>query len=58
MAAAPDDAKLCGSYTRNPVTVEFDNAADGKVATYFGRWTSQRGTSGPWSAPVSMRIAA
>jgi hypothetical protein len=28
----------------------------GKMATYFGRWVTQRGLAGPWSAPVSMII--
>ena len=31
---------------------------DGKVATYFARWCGIRGDVGPWSLPVSMRIAA
>jgi hypothetical protein len=30
----------------------------GKVATYYARWASQRGETGPWSVPVSFRFAA
>ena len=52
------DAKFYGKFTRNPVVVDFDAADDGKVATYYARWASARGEVGPWSLPVSMRIAA
>jgi hypothetical protein len=51
-------AQLYGQFTKNPVGVAFDPADDGKVATYFGRWVSRKGDVGPWSLPVSMRIAA
>jgi hypothetical protein len=46
------------AFRRNPIAVEFDHADDGKVATYFARWADAKGQVGPWSAPVSMRIAA
>jgi hypothetical protein len=36
----------------------FDPADNGKVATYFARWTNAKGEMGPWSAPASMPIAA
>lgn len=52
------DAKFYAKVTRNPVVVAFDEADDGKVATYYARWASVRGEVGPWSLPVSMRIAA
>ena len=45
-------------FTRNPIVVPFAEADDGKIATYYGRWASVRGEVGPWSLPVSMRIAA
>ncbi len=32
--------------------------ARGKFATYFARWTNFKGELGPWSAPVTMQIAA
>lgn len=36
----------------------FDPADAGKTVTYFGRWTNGKGELGPWSPPVSIRIAA
>lgn len=51
-------AQFYGAFTRNPIAVGFAQAEDGQVATYFGRWASRRGDTGPWSLPVSMRIAA
>jgi hypothetical protein len=56
--ADPSAAAFHGAFTKNPVGVAFDAADDGKVATYFGRWASRTGEVGPWSLPVSMRIAA
>ena len=56
--ADPAQATLYGSFTKNPIGVEFNHADDGKVATYFARWISARGDVGPWSTPVSLRIAA
>jgi hypothetical protein len=38
--------------------VDFTEDKDGKVATYYARWASVRGEVGPWSLPISMRIAA
>jgi hypothetical protein len=52
------DADFIGKFTRNPIEVEFEPEDDGKIATYYGRWASVRGEVGPWSLPVSMRIAA
>ena len=52
------DAAFYAKVTRNPVTVQFDEADDGKIVTYYARWASPRGEVGPWSVPVSMRIAA
>jgi hypothetical protein len=57
-AGGPADARWAGQYTRNPITVAFDPADDGRRATYYGRWIARRGDVGPWSAPVGMRIAA
>lgn len=53
-----DDAKFIGLYSRNPVAVGFVPEDDGKMATYFARWCDLKGQTGPWSLPVSMRIAA
>jgi len=52
------DAVFYGKFTKNPIGVAFAPSDDGKVATYFARWASRRGEIGPWSLPVSMRIAA
>jgi hypothetical protein len=57
-ATDPAASQLYGSFTKNPIGVEFNHADDGKVATYFARWVSLRGDVGPWSDPVSFRIAA
>jgi hypothetical protein len=47
-----------GKFTKNPINVEFGETDDGKIATYYARWASQRGETGPLSLPQSMRIAA
>jgi len=52
------DAQFYGKFTKNPIPVEFDETDDGKMATYYARWASARGETGPWSLPISMRIAA
>jgi hypothetical protein len=57
-AVAPEAATFQGAHTRNAVRVSFQSTQDGKVATYFARWCGIRGDVGPWSLPVSMRIAA
>ncbi len=52
------DCRFYGKFTRNPIGVEFQETDDGKMATYYARWCSVRGEVGPWSLPISMRIAA
>ena len=52
------DARFIGKFTRNPISVEFNEPDNGKFATYYSRWASVRGETGPWSLPVSMAIAA
>lgn len=52
------EAQFYGKFTRNPIAVEFSEADDGLIATYYARWASPRGEVGPWSIPISMRIAA
>src|SRR5262245_17420772 len=54
----PTQAFFLGFVTRAAFTSNFEAGDDGKIATYFGRWTNGKGELGPWSAPVSMRIAA
>jgi hypothetical protein len=46
------------AFRKNPIASAFDHADDGKVATYFARWADAKGQVGPWSARVSLRIAA
>jgi hypothetical protein len=57
-SASPESARFYGTFTRNPISVQFTHEDDGKVASYFARWASRRNQVGPWSAPVSMRVAA
>ena len=57
-ASDPEQADFVAAVTKNPIAVDFDTADDGKVATYFARWATRTGEVGPWSLPVSMRIAA
>lgn len=52
------DAQFYGKFTRNPIGVDFSETDDGKMATYYARWASVRGETGPWSLPATMRIAA
>jgi len=37
--------------------IEHDPAQAGRMATYFGRWSTRSGKTGPWSLPVSLTIA-
>jgi uncharacterized small protein (DUF1192 family) len=52
------DARFYGKFTKNPIAVEFGEADNGKFATYYARWASVRGETGPWSVACSMAIAA
>ena len=54
----PAQASFVGAFTKNPIGVDFSAPDDGKEATYFARWASLKGDVGPWSLPISMRIAA
>ena len=54
-----NDPALCALYstpTKIPVGVNFSPADAGKVATYFGRWATRKGLTGPWSAGISAII--
>ena len=53
----PSEAQFYGTFTRNPVGVAFTSEDDGRVATYFARWAGRRNDVGPWSVPISFRIA-
>jgi hypothetical protein len=53
----PGAAGPVGVFTKQPVMVEQDPADAGKTATYFGRWVTRTGLTGPWSLPIAMTIA-
>ena len=53
-----NEARYVGGFTRGPIYVTFDEADDGKVATYFARWANGKGQTSPWSLPTTMRVAA
>lgn len=57
-AAAPTDVDFNAFLTRTRYSNTFNSADSGKYVTYFGRWTNGKGELGPWSPPVSIRIAA
>jgi hypothetical protein len=42
--------------TRTPHVIPFDGADGGKLVTYWLRWVSTRGETGPWSAAVSATV--
>lgn len=52
------DAQFYGKFTKNPIGVEFTADQNQKIATYWARWASVKGETGPWSLPISMAIAA
>lgn len=54
----PDSCTLVAVVTKNPYVSTFADPADaGKKATFFARWLTRRGLSGPWSAGVSATIS-
>jgi hypothetical protein len=55
-ARAPAGPGFMTRATRHVFQVPLPPQHQGKTATYFGRWVTQRGLAGPWSAPVSMTI--
>lgn len=57
-ATVPDGAGFNAFLTKPKFHSAFDPADAGKTVTYFGRWTNGKGELGPWSPPVSIRIAA
>lgn len=54
----PAQATFLSFVTRAEYQSQFDSADNGKVATYFARWTNSKGEVGPWGPPASMPIAA
>ena len=53
-----DDAEFVAAATRVPLRVPCDRRDYGRTATYVARWQTRRGEVGPWSRPVSARVAA
>lgn len=49
--------KYLGLQTRQRFMVEFEAKDAGRTATYFARWVTRTGLTGPWSLPVSMMVA-
>ncbi len=54
----PSTAEFLSFVSRAAYTSTFAPTDNGKVATYFARWTNSKGEVGPWSPPASMPIAA
>jgi hypothetical protein len=54
----PAECAFLKFISRTELVSQFDPADNGKVATYFARWTNAKGEVGPWSPAVSMPIAA
>jgi len=54
----PTEAAFLAFVSKAAYTATFSPADNGKVATYFARWTNSKGEVGPWSPPASMPIAA
>ena len=55
-ATDPDQCDFVGLFTRIPQLMQYQAADQGKVATYFARWTNGKGDEGPWSAPLVVNI--
>lgn len=53
----PRQAQYVGTYTRQPMRIDWPASTAGKTISYFGRWITASGKEGPWSAPMSMQIA-
>lgn len=54
----PTLAGFLSFVSRTEYQSHFISADNGKIATYFARWTNAKGEVGPWGPPVSMPIAA
>jgi hypothetical protein len=57
-ALYPTGAEFLAMVTKGTYLSEFDHTANGKIATYFARWTNAKGEVGPWSSGLSVGIAA
>jgi hypothetical protein len=55
-AADPTEARFLGTFTKQPVAVNFKAADAGQRARLWARWQGIRGDVGPWSNSVSMQV--
>ena len=54
----PELASFYGSFTKQPVAVNYDAADVGKCSSIFARWKTRTGLVGPWSLGADMTVAA
>ena len=54
--ASASDLAFVTLDTRTPHAIPFDGADANKTVTYWLRWVSTRGETGPWSAAVSATV--
>ena len=54
----PANAPFLAFAGKTDLAFNFDSADNGKIATYFARWTNIKGEMGPWSPAASIPIAA
>jgi len=54
----PSPLEYAGTFTRNPISIPYTAKDDLKLAIYVARWITRRGLVGPWSRPVSVRVAS
>jgi hypothetical protein len=57
-ATSIEQAAYFRSVSRSPMRVEYTSADNGKTATYFARRVTRKGETGPWSAPLSVRVVS
>jgi hypothetical protein len=57
LVTLPGDAAFHSLITRTPFKIQHNPADNGKTATYFGRWSTRTGLTGPWSLPEGMTIS-
>lgn len=60
-AVAPEAGTYYQTWTKSPNTAVFVSGQAGKIATFFGRWTTRSGAGGtaykgPWSDPLSVVV--
>lgn len=53
---SPSQCALFANVTKQPFQADFESGDGGKMATYFARWVTRTGLTGPWSAAVSLTV--